>query len=365
MEALRVNKTRSSTPSRPPFAISSSRGFAEFLYSHAIALAFTTYQTGKLFFIGVNDRGSLSVFDRTFERAMGLTGDAQTLYLATLYQIWRMDNVLQTGENSTDGYDRLFIPQLGYTTGDLDVHDMGIDSQGNCLFISTRFSCLARVSDNWNFEPIWTPPFISRLAGEDRCHLNGLAMHEGQPRYATACAQSDIADGWRDRRSDGGCVIDIATNNVIATGLSMPHSPRLYRDRLWLLNSGQGEFGYITPNTGEFTPMTLCPGYARGLAFVGDYAIVGLSRPRYEPTFTGLPLGEKLAEKNAEARCGLLVIELTTGDIVQWLRLENTVHELYDVVTLPGSRRPKAFGFKSDEIRTRVWADPQAMLRLS
>jgi len=181
-----------------------------------------------------------------------------------------------------------------------------------------------------------------------------LAIAQGEPRYVTAVSQSDVADGWRDKRHDGGCVVDVGRNQVIVTGLSMPHSPRLYRDKLWLLNSGTGEFGYVDLNRGEFESVAFCPGYLRGLAFSGDFAIVGLSKPRENRTFSGLALDEQLESKQAEPRCGLLVIDLRTGDIVHWLRIEGIVTELYDVAVLPGMRRPMAVGLKTDEIRRVV-----------
>jgi Domain of unknown function (DUF4915) len=58
-----------------------------------------------------------------------------------------------------------------------------------------------------------------------------------------------------------------------------------------------------------------------------------------------------LERHGAEARCGLLVIDLRSGDTVHWVRLEGVVQELYDVVFLPGVKRPSAIGFKSDSIR--------------
>jgi uncharacterized protein (TIGR03032 family) len=164
-------------------------------------------------------------------------------------------------------------------------------------------------------------------------------------------SQSDVADGWRDRRRDGGCVIDVRTNDIVADGLSMPHSPRVYRGKLWVHNSGTGWFGSIDRAKGCFEPLTFCPGYLRGLSFHGDYAIVGLSKPRENKTFSGLALDENLATRQAEARCGVQVIDLRSGDAVHWLRLEGIVSELYDVVALAGVRRPSALGFKTDEIR--------------
>lgn len=337
----------------PALEITTSRQFLSWLGEQQVSLSFSTYQTGKLFLIGLKPDGQLSVFERTFERCMGLWVSSQRLYTSSLYQLWRFENALQPGQLHQD-YDRLYVPQVGYTTGDLDIHDIAEDSQGEVIFVNTLFSCLATVSEQYSFVPLWKPPFISKLAAEDRCHLNGLAMENGRPHYVTAVGQTDVADGWRDRRQHGGCVLDVESNEVIVSGLSMPHSPRVYQDKLWLLNSGMGDFGYVDLATGKFEPVTFCPGYLRGLTFTGDYAVVGLSKPRHNKTFSGLELDEKLAAKDAEARCALQVIDLRTGDIVHWLRLEGVVAELYDVTVLPGVRCPMALGFKSDEIRRMI-----------
>lgn len=337
----------------PALEISASRQFTSWLASQNISLAFSTYQTGKLFLIGLAQSAKLSVFERTFERCMGLWASADRLYTSSLYQLWRFENALEPGQLQ-NGFDRLYVPQVGYTTGDLDIHDIAVDSDNKVIFVNTLFSCLATVSESHSFIPLWQPPFISRLAAEDRCHMNGLAMDNGQPRYVTAVSQSDVADGWRDRRRNGGCVIDVASKEIVLSGLSMPHSPRMYQDKLWLLNSGTGYFGSVDIDSGTFTPMTFCPGYLRGLAFVGDYAIVGLSKMRGNKTFSGLDLDDNLAAKDVEARCGLQIIDLRNGDIVHWLRISGMVEELYDVAVLPGVRQPMALGFKSDEIRRTI-----------
>lgn len=347
--------------SQDALEISCSRQFISWLESSGASLAFTTYQAGKLFLLGVNSASRLSVFERTFNRCMGLCGDAQTLYMSTLYQVWRLENSLAPDE-AHEGYDRLYVPRCAYTTGDLDIHDMALDAHGRLVFVNTLFSCLATVSETHSFAPLWRPRFISKLAAEDRCHLNGLAMQDGKPRYVTCVSRSDAADGWRERRRDGGLLIDVPSGEAVLTGLSMPHSPRLHGGRLWMLNSGEGEFGYLDPTRPGFVALTFCPGYLRGLCFVGNCAVVGISRPRHQHTFAGLNLEEKLRARNVEARCGLLVIDLKSGDIVHWVRLDGIVDELYDVVALAGARRPMALGFKTDEIRRFLSVEPQATM---
>ena len=343
-----------------PFALTTSRGFEAWLARSGGALAFTTYQAGKLFFLGLKPDGKLAVFERSFARCMGLSvsADARTLLLATHYQLFRLDNALPRGQQQ-EAQDALYVPRLAWITGDLDIHDVAFGEGGKPIFVNTRFSCLAEASDGWSFKPLWTPPFITKLAAEDRCHLNGLAPENGRPRYVTAVSRSNVADGWRDRRADGGVVIDVETNEIVCEGLSMPHSPRLHDGRLWLLNSGAGEFGWVDVEARRFNPIAFCPGYARGLAFAGSYAVAGLSLARDNRTFQGLALDAALQKNGADARCGLLVIDTATGDTVAWVRIEGVVRELYDVALLPGVRNPSALGFKTDEI-TRVITIDQA-----
>lgn len=345
----------------PRLELMGSRQLTSWMLESAVSIAFTTYQTGKLFLIGLQRDGRLSVFERTFNRCMGLCVHGNALWMSSLYQLWRFENSLPAGEVH-NLYDRLYVPVSGHTTGDLDIHDVAVDEAGRVVFVNTLFSCLATTDPAASFAPLWKPRFISKLAAEDRCHLNGLALQDGRPCFVTAIAQTDVADGWRNHRRDGGCVIDVETGEIVAHSLSMPHSPRLYRDRLWLHNSGTGEFGTVDLADGHFEPVTFCPGYLRGLAFHGDYALVGLSRPRENKTFSGLPLDERLADRNAEAQCAIQVINLKTGDAVHWLRIEGIVEELYDVVVLPGVRRPMALGFKTDEIRHMVIVGDQRPL---
>jgi uncharacterized protein (TIGR03032 family) len=311
--------------------------------------------------------GELAVFERTFNRCMGLWGDGQTLWTSTLYQMWRVENMLRPGEQHL-GHDRLYVPKVGHTTGDLDIHDIVVEPSGRVVFAATGFNCLATLNDRYSFTPLWRPAFVSKMAGEDRCHLNGLTIVPG-PRgtsapwfYATAVSGTDVVDGWRDRRRDGGMVLEVPSSRIVAMGLSMPHSPRWHKGELWVLNSGTGYLGKINLKTGKFEPVTFCAGYLRGLAFVGNCAVVGLSRPRHDKTFGGLALDEELTRRGGEARCGLQVIDLTSGDVIHWVKFEGMVSELYDVISLPGVARPMAFGFKSDEIqRTIAVGDGQAL----
>ncbi len=332
-------------------SVIADRDFPAWLKQQQISLACTTYQTNRLILIGAGaETDRISIHWRIFDRAMGLYCTPERLYLSSKYQLWQLDNVLAAG-GLHQGCDRLYIPRIAHTTGDIDIHDIAVDKNNQIIFISTLFNCIATLSDRHSCKPLWKPPFISQYINEDRCHLNGLAMVAGEAKYVTASSQSDVVDGWRDRRKNGGIAIDVASNDIIVTGLSMPHSPRWYRDKLWLLNSGRGELGYVDLETGKFQAIAFCPGYVRGLAFWQNWAIVGLSKPRGgDNTFSGLELDELLVAKDAEARCGMMMIDLTTGAIVHWLRFEGIVTELYDVQVIPTVQKPMALGFQTDEI---------------
>jgi uncharacterized protein (TIGR03032 family) len=337
-------------------AFSQSRQFVDWMKTAGLSFAFTSYQTGRLFLAGVDEGGRLSLLQRNFTRAMGLHASDRRLWLADLYQLWRFDDVVgEAGSANMGGasFDRLYLPRVGYTTGDIDVHDIGIDDKGRPIFVNSLYSCLATLSEEASFRPIWRPSFISKLAAEDRCHLNGLAMRGGRPVYVTACSRADAVEGWREHRASGGVVIDVASGDIVTSGLSMPHSPRLRGEELWVLNSGSGHLGWIDRRNGKFEPVAFCPGFLRGLAFHGDHALVGVSLPR-RVGFSGLPLDDELKKRNAAARCAIFVVDLKSGDIVHWLRFDSHITELYDVAILPGVKRPGCLGFQTNDIRQLV-----------
>jgi uncharacterized protein (TIGR03032 family) len=207
---------------------------------------------------------------------------------------------------------------------------------------------------------VWKPHFISAIVDEDRCHLNGLALDKGRPRYVTAVSRSDTIDGWRDRRADGGIVMDVITNEVICEGLSMPHSPRMYNGKLWVLNSGTGELGWIeqgpTAAKSKFHPIVFCPGFVRGLSFHGKFAFVGLSKPRYH-RFEGLALDQRLQQADSEPWCGIQVIDLEKQSCVHWLRVDGAITELYDVGVVPGALNPMSLGFAAPDIAKLITHD--------
>lgn len=343
-----------STPQPPATRIefSATRNLAGWLHEQNVSLLASTYESGLLFMIGLKPDGTISYVRRAVARCMGIAASAQSIYVGTQFQVWRFENTVLPGQNY-QGHDAYYVPRVAWTTGDVDIHDVGVLADGRVAFVNTAFSCIATVDDRFSFRPLWTPPFISRLAAEDRCHLNGMAMIDGVPTYATCVSRSDAAGGWRDFRINGGLLMHIPSNEIVLSGLSMPHSPRWHEGRLYLLNSGTGEFGYADLERGRFEPIAFCPGYLRGLSFHKGYAIAGLSMGR-ENTFGGLPLQANLEQKGAMARCALQIIDLERGDVQHEIRIIGDIRELYDTGVLPGVRVAGTVGFMSEEFLKRI-----------
>ncbi|MBB3911468.1 TIGR03032 family protein [Sphingomonas desiccabilis] len=329
--------------------VSASRGLAEWLHGHRLSFACTSYQTGLLALVGTNREGAVALSRCAFDRAMGLAWRAGRLYLATKQEIWRLENILAAGAETADGEDLLLVPRNAQVTGDVDAHELGVSPRGEIVFVNTAYSCLASTSVRHSFRPVWTPPFISRLAPEDRCHLNGVAFDAvGQPAYVTAAGRTDVVGGWREDRRGGGVVVEVAGGKVVAEGLSMPHSPRLVGRDLFFLESGRGQIVRLNLDTGERQDLGFCPGFLRGMSIHDGHALVTVSKPR-EETFAGLPIDEQLGRRGGTPWCGVLIVELASGNIVQWLRFQGEQTEMFDVVALPGVRQPKAVAPGSSE----------------
>ncbi len=329
-----------------------SGGLLNRLHTLNLSFAFTSYQSGLLYFVGRDGQGGISVHQTGLPKPMGLSLDNNgALTMTGGFQLMRFENILEPNQQINHTFDVCYVPRMVHVTGSLDAHDVGIDENGRPVFVNTRFNCLSTTSPRHSFEVIWKPSFVSAIVDEDRCHLNGLAMENGKPKYATAVSRSDTIDGWRDRRADGGIVIDVETDEIVCSGLSMPHSPRIHNGKLWLLNSGTGELGVVNiddKGAGTFEPKVFCPGFLRGLSFFENFAFVGLSKPRYK-RFEGLELDQRLRDADSEPWCGVQIIDLTSGTCVDWFRIDGQVGELYDVEVVPGAVRPMAVPPESPE----------------
>jgi uncharacterized protein (TIGR03032 family) len=320
------------------------------------SLLVSTYQAGKLGVVGLD--GDQIVFSfHNFEKPMGVAvGDGRIAVGAT-GQVWilRSADMIAAKVEPAGRHDACFLTRSSHVTGEIQVHEMAW-GRGELWLVNTAFSCVCTLDDQHSFVPRWRPPFISSLAAEDRCHLNGLAMEDGRPRYVTTMSETDTAQGWRPGKATGGCLIDVPTGETVARGFAMPHSPRVYQGRVWLLDSGRGRLVTADPKTGQTDVVCELPGYTRGLAFIGPIALVGLSKIRETSTFGGVPI----AERRGELKCGVAVVELASGRQVSLLEYHSGVEEIFDVQVLPGIRNPAVSGpYPAREGNPIIWLVPQ------
>ena len=280
----------------------------------------------------------LNTHFRAFRKPMGLALRGGRLALGTELELLEFSDVPAVARQLEPAgtHDAAFLPRGSFVTGDVQVHEIGWAGDELC-FVNTRFSCLCAPSREFSFVPTWRPRFISALAPEDRCHLNGLAVRDGRPAYASALAESDTAAGWRDHKRAGGILMDIASSEIITRGLSMPHSPRWHAGRLWVLNSGEGGLGVVDLASGRYQEVARLPGFTRGLAFAGRYAFIGLSQIRESAVFSGIAIAELPLEQRA---CGVWVVDVTTGQTVAFIQFQDLVQEIFAVEAAPGARFP-------------------------
>lgn len=345
------------SPTESPLRSVNSSNLTEILNQLGCSLLVTTYQTGKLVAVRRDGNGVNTHF-RQFESPMGLDWRAGRLAVGTRSQIFEYHDVPSlTAKLQPPGkHDACFVPRRSHYTGDIRIHDVAY-AGSELWFVATRFSCLATLDNDHSFVPRWRPPFITALAAEDRCHLNGLCVIDDEARYVTALGTSDEAGGWRENKARGGILMDVPSSEVVAAELSMPHSPTWYRDKLWVLESGEGSFGYVDLDAGRVETVAQLPGFTRGLSFAGPLAFVGLSEVRESATFGGIPLTGRLEER----QCGVWVVNIETGQTIAFLRFEDLVEEIFAVMVLPGIRFPEIAEHGSDAVNLTYVVPDEAL----
>jgi uncharacterized protein (TIGR03032 family) len=326
-----------SAPADSPLRSVYTQSFPQFLNQLQSSMLVSTYQTGKLI-CARYDGGQLNTHFRNFPRPMGLAVAPGRIAIGTRAEVldYRNFPAVAPKVEPRGKHDACFLPRNKHFTGDIRIHEIAF-AQGELWLVVTNFSCLATLDAEHSFIPRWKPPFISQLTSEDRCHLNGLCVIDDEPRYVTALGETDGPGGWRENKASGGIVIDVETGETVLTGLSMPHSPRWFEDRLWLLESGKGTISVADLDAGTVETVAELPGFTRGLLFAGGLAFVGLSQVRETATFGGLPLMERLDERLS----GVWAVNPQSGQIVGFLRFEELVQEVFDVALLAGVRYPE------------------------
>lgn len=339
-----------------------------------ISLVISTYQAGKVILVrhdppvpplAGGEGGVLNTHFRTFHKPMGIAVQGNQLAIGSQKTVWELHNMPAAARKlePVGKHDACYLPRRIHITGDIDIHEMAYTADGELWLVNTRFGCLCTLDAAHSFHPRWRPPFVTAYAPEDRCHLNGLAMVDGRPKYVTALGETDTIGGWRANKANGGLLMDVETNEILLRGLSMPHSPRWYNHQLYLLESGQGNLSVVDglrrPTTDDGRggllgasvvrrrTVTQLPGFTRGLDFYGPLAFIGLSQVRETATFSGLPLMERLGE---ERTCGVWVVHIETGQTLGFLRFESGVQEIFAVQVLPNTRFPELLEWEDERV---------------
>lgn len=346
-----------------PFSCTYTPNIPELLQQLGCTLALSTFQAGKVIFLSAKSEDELTQLPRNFAKPMGIALEGKKMAIACLDEVVVLVNSPQLAHHypkKPATYDALYMPRASYYTGQIDIHDLDFGENGQMFAVNTSFSCIIKIDDNFSFTPIWKPGFISKLASEDRCHLNGMALENRKPKFVTAFSETDTNQGWRETVTTGGILMDVDSGEIVARNLAMPHSPRLYDGDLYLLLSATGELVKIAIESGKTEVVTQLNGFVRGLCKYGDYVFVGMSRLRKSSSTFGKL---KFAEKAASA--GIVVVHLPTGAIVGEIRYLASVDEIYDVQVLPGMQRPGILNTEKPEHKLGLatpeatyWANP-------
>lgn len=328
-----------------PFTCKADHQITQLLHQGKFSLAISTYQAGKMIFVSAPSPDRLVQLPRTFSAPMGIAVNGKTMSIACKNEIVHLVNtpgLAKANIEQPGKYDTMFVPRSMYMTGPMSIHDMAYTSKG-LMAVNTAFSCLCMFDGINSFTPVWKPSFISDLKHEDRCHLNGIAVEKGTPKYVTSLGSTNTEQGWRQNKMNGGLLMDLSSGEIILDGLSMPHSPRLVNGRLLVLNSAQGELIEVNTGSGTYKVLLKTGAFLRGMSQFGDYLFIGSSKLRHNTeAFRGLPIADS-------SFAGLIVVKISEMKEIARLEYMNSVDEIYDVKVIPNAIRPGILNYPQTE----------------
>jgi len=321
-----------------PFSARFSPQVPELLNKLNCSIALSTYQAGKVVIISPHpDNEHLTTLPRTFQKPMGIAikDDRMAISLKDEVIVFQNSRELATFyPNKQNTYDSLWLPRTTYYTGLVDLHDIDFGDDG-IYAINTSFSCICKIDGEFNFTPVWKPPFINEIIPGDLCHLNGMVVLNGKPKYVTALGTTNTPQGWKENIVHGGVLMDVEKNEIVLNGLSMPHSPKMYNNELYLLMSASGEFIKVNLETKSYQTLKKFEGFCRGLSFYKDFAFIGFSKLRKNSsTFAKLSFSDKANFS------GIKIIHMPTNAEVGEIIYETSVDEIYEVIVLENMIRP-------------------------
>lgn len=321
-----------------PFTASYSPQVPELLNKLKCSIALTTYQAGKVVLISPHsDNEKLVTLPRSFQKPMGLEIQDDKMILSLKDEVITFQNSKDLAlhyPNKPNTYDSLWVPRATHYTGQVDMHDIGFGKDA-FYAINTSFSCVCKIDDFYNFTPVWHPPFIKEPVQGDNCHLNGLVIKNGLPKYTTALGTTDTPGGWREDIVNGGVLIDVEKNEIILDQLSMPHSPKIDNDELYMLTSANGEFIKVDIENKSYEVIKKFDGFCRGLSIYEDFAFIGFSKLRKNSsTFAKLKFSDKASF------AGIKIIHIPTRAEVGQIIYKTSIDEIYEVSVLKDTIRP-------------------------
>lgn len=357
-----------------------------------LSLAVTSYQCSRLITIRTQDGEHLDTRFTEFSQPMGICADEDRFTIGTANEVIdfrRSDALLEAiksgAMDNTDGLskkvlekqqseleklleqrdkelvrvkraDALYLQRGTITTGMINIHDIAWGDEGLWV-VNSAFSCLSTLSPMHSFIARWKPEFISELGPEDRCHLNGMAMLDGRPRYVTTFNMENNRDSWSDGRIDYGTLIDIDTNELLVEGMILPHSPKCHDGFVYVCESGFGHVWKVDPKTKEKTLVVSLPGFTRGLYFYDQLMFVGTSRLRKRNNKNPIPL----RDLHEETQAGIWVINLATNQQIGHITFDGDIDQIYDVAILPNSTMPE-FITKDNPLSRHLYDFTEALL---
>ena len=332
-----------------PFSCQFSPQVPELLQNLNCTIAISTYQAGKLVFISAKDEDSLIQLPRNFNKAMGIAEDFenQKLAVACRDEVILFKNSVELANyypKNPNKYDALYMPRITYHTGAIDIHDLSFGLNSEIYAVNTLFSCIIKLDSDYSFTPIWSPPQIDKITSEDRCHLNGMAMKDGKPKYATAFNNGNSPQSWREKVTQSGVIYDIEKNKIIAKELPMPHTPRIFNDELYVLLSATGELAKINTNDGTYEVIVKIGGFVRGMSIHKDYLFIGISKLRKNSSTFG-----KLDFAKDANQAGVVIVHLPTKSITGKINYLTSLDEIYDVHILKDKTRPNILNTLTDD----------------
>lgn len=331
----------STQTSLAPFSCTYTPNLPELLTRLDCSIAISTFQAGKVVLISPENEESVVQLVRDFNKPMGMAFKEDWMAIATENEVILLrdsPDLAKTFPHAPQVYDHFYFPRATYYTGSVDIHDLHFGQNGELWAINTSFSALCTVGNDYSFSINWKPHFISALGVGDRCHLNGLAMKDGNPAYVSALGNGDHPQSWRENITKGGVIVDIASNETVIAGLAMPHTPRVYDGKLYCLLSAAQQLICVDVDAGTYEVVAQIPGFVRGMDRIGDYLFIATSKLRKNSsTFRHLEIA------NVADKASIILLHLPTASIVSRLEYQMSVDEIYDIQIIAGSKRPNLF----------------------